>query len=132
MTGALAPSTQQLPGSLKDRNNIPRPEGTSKLEELTKLMLPCNADDIDAEEVTKVIAIPTTCIPKRRVTFNEDAEVLQTLMTISAPIAMTSPCDSDDSEHGTTDDCDDDRSSSGSSDEDRSDGDAEESSDDHY
>lgn len=127
VTDALAPLMQQLPGSLEDRNKLPRPEGTSQLRKLTKL-IPPYGDYVDAEEIAKVTAPPTICRLKRRVTFSKDVEVLQTLMMISAPIAMTSPCDSDDSEHGTIDD---DRNSSGSSDEDRSEGDAEGGSGDH-
>lgn len=131
VTATLAPLMQHLPGSLQDRNELPRPEGTSQLGKGTKLIPIYDGDSIDTEESRMVEAPATICRPKRRVTFSEDVKALQALTMVSAPIAMTSSYDSDDSESGTTDDGDDDdRSSSGSSDEDRNEGAAEGGSDD--
>jgi hypothetical protein len=137
VTEALAPLMQQLPGSLEDRNKPPRTDGISELEQLTKIIVLYNGDNVDTQEIRMVEAAPTICRPKRRVAFSEDVEVLQALRAVSAPIAMTSHCDSDDSENSTTgdesdDEAADDQTSSGQSDGDRSEGDAESISDSQH
>ena len=124
---------QQLLESLEDGNKLPRTEGISELEQPTKIIPLYNGDNVDTEEIRMVEVAPTICTPKRRVTFSENVEILQALRAVLAPIAMTSHCDSDDSEHSTTsDEADDDRTSSGQSYGDRNEGDAESVSDSQH
>jgi hypothetical protein len=85
------------------------------------------ANERNIEETAVALGPRTTGMPRRRVTFSEEIEARQALMMISAPIALTSPCNSDDSDDRMTDD---DRSTSESSDEEKSEGSADEGDDD--
>ncbi len=131
ITDAFSPlidHAPEIPGKVK---KIQREGGNLQLGNLKKLASPFRGSDKHTQETTVVITPPSTDRPKRRVTFRADvrAKTLQTLAMVSAPIAIASPCDSEESEPCTTDD-DCDRTSSESYDEDGSDKEAEGDSDD--
>jgi hypothetical protein len=132
MADAFNPLICQGPELLEDVNKRHRIGGNSHLNDLAKLQ-PSKGGSVYTEDAAVVATPQSAHRLKRRVTFSEDVRVrvIQTLTMVSAPIAIASPCDSDESELGTTDD-EDDRTGSTSSDQNGSDDEATGDGDNYY